>query len=144
MAENFRVDRRGRYAPHNYYGAPWYTEQNCVAPCVLDQRIIQNQTAGQLGTSTTGRTMNLLPADTVKYLPDWTLLDLNVARVFNVGNWRLETRFEAFNVFNKGIEMSQAALGTRGTAVGGQNLDYEEADEVMFGRVLRVSMVARF
>ena len=75
VAENFRVDRRGNYAPHNFYGPPWYTEENCVAPCVLGERIIQNLTTGQLGTSTTGRTMNLLPSDTVKYLPDWTLLE---------------------------------------------------------------------
>ena len=115
-----------------------------MAPCVLGERIIRNRTSGQLGTSTTGRTMDLLPSDSVKYLPDWNLLDLNVARVFNVGNWRYEMRFEAFNVFNKGIEMSQAGLGTRGTTLGGQNNDYEEADEVMFGRVLRVSMTARF
>ena len=144
VTERFRVDRRGGYEPHNYYVAPWYTEENCVAPCVLGERIIRNRTSGQLGTSTTGRTMDLLPNDSVKYLPDWNLLDLNVARVFNVGNWRYEMRFEAFNVFNKGIEMSQAGLGTRGTTLGGQNNDYEEADEVMFGRVLRVSMTARF
>ena len=144
MWERFRVDRRGGYAPHNYYVAPWYTEQNCVAPCVLGERIIRNQTAGQLGTSTTGLTVGLLPDDTVKYLPDWTLLDLNIARVFNVGNWRFESRFEAFNVLNKGIEMANPGLGTRGTTLGGQNNDFEEASEVMVGRVLRVSLTARF
>lgn len=144
MFEYFRYDRRGRYAPHNFYVAPWFTEENCVDPCVLGQRIRQGGKTGQFGTSIWGRTMILLPEDTVKYKPDWSQLDISLAKVFNVGGWSWDVRLEAFNVMNTGIEISNYALGSRGTTVGGQNPQFENATEVMFGRVLRAAMTARF
>ena len=139
----FRFDRRGSNRNHTHYIAPWYTADNCVAPCVLDAPRVTNNITGQLGTSPTGRTIILIPDNTVKYKPDWIQVDASIARVFNVDNWRFDTRFEAFNLLNRGVELFNFGLGSRGTTVAGQNSQYEDAAEVMLGRVLRLSMTAR-
>ena len=65
-----------------------------------------------------------------------------MARIFNVDNWRIDARFEAFNIFNAGTVLG-INNGT-GTTYGGQAIDTWEASRVMTGRVLRLSMTARF
>ena len=145
MAERIRVDRRGSTTNHLIYQAPWYDATNCFDPCVIGGRFVSSSAGGttQLGTSTTGIDITLLPDDTVKYRPNWTQFDMSIARIFNIGGWRLDARFEGFNIFNEGVER-EGNLSSRGNALFQQNNRFEDATVVGFGRVVRISATARF
>ena len=148
--EFFRVDRRGSTLNHRNYRAPWYTPANCVDPCdpaqvvAGTQRIVTTGPTKQLCTSSTGCTMEMLPSDSVKFKPDWSQLDLSIAKIFNLFGWRIDARLEGFNILNNGIELSNFTFGSRGTHFGGQNTQFEDASGVLFGRVTRISVTARF
>ena len=47
----------------------------------------------------------MVPLASVKFLPYWTQLDMNFLKVFNVGSWRYEARWEFFNMMNNGVEL---------------------------------------
>ena len=122
------------------YGQPGH----CVAPCVLGARIADTPT---VSTSTGGYWIPMIPLNSVKYEPYWTQLDLNVQKVFNVGTWRYDARFEFFNVLNNAVEIyhsgSRNALGSTGAAY--QSLSsWERAARVLEGRVVRFAVTARF
>ena len=135
---------RNRFYPSQYsrYDSRWYNDINCVAPCTMGGTYVQStDRTRQYGTGSQGISHVLLPSETVKSLPYFTQLDLSAAKIFNVGNWRYDTRFEAFNIFNAGTVLG--ATGVVGTAYGAQGT-FEEAVRVMTGRVLRLSVTARF
>ena len=146
MWEYWYFSRRFYYPPiYARYDSQFYNDTNCVAPCTVGG--LFNTTGGrgktgQYSTSSNGTSRELLPYASVKNLPYFTQLDLSMARIFNVDNWRIDTRFEAFNIFNAGTVLG-INNGT-GTTYGGQANDTWEARRVMTGRVLRVSMTARF
>ena len=149
---------RNTYYPSQFarYDSRWYNDTNCVAPCTVGGFYnsapgsqFDKLICGSIGTCKTGqfdRSTNidyreLLPYASVKNLPYFTQLDLSVARIFNMGGTRFDTRFEAFNIFNAGTVLgAQASLGT---AYGAQST-FMQAQRVMTGRVLRLSMTARF
>jgi hypothetical protein len=149
---------RNTYYPSRYarYDSQWYNETNCVAPCTVGgfyNSAPGSQSGkllcGSIGTCKTGqydRSTNidyqeLLPYASIKSLPYFTQLDLSIARIFNFGGTRFDTRFEGFNIFNGGTVLgAQQSLGTSYGAQG----DFMLAQRVMMGRVLRVSLTARF
>ena len=88
----------------------------------------------------------MIPLNSVKFEPYWTQLDVNLQKVFNVGSWRYDARFEFFNVLNNAVEIyhsgSRNALGSTGAAY--QSLSsWERAARVLEGRVIRFAVTAR-
>ena len=152
LQERFRF-RRSSSQNSGVYGAPFYTEANCVSPCVLGGPIRQTPSnTGQFSTSSSSYTATILPRDSVKNLPYFTQLDLSIGKVFNIGGWRWNGRVEGFNLFNTGTMLE--ADGDRGTSLSPQTSglvgttgsfeQYYEADRAMLGRVVRFSVTARF
>ena len=138
--ESFRVDSRGTDTNNLNYVAPFYTAENCIAPCRLNAAIAPSLRSGQLGYSSF-YDVELMPQDTVKYLPHWTTLDLSIARTFITGGWSWEARLDAFNALNNGIELRHRS-SSRGRRLN--DATFEQAQEVLVGRVLRVTFAARF
>ena len=138
--ESFRVDSRGTDTNNLNYVGPFYTADNCIAPCQLNAAIAPSLRSGQLGYSSF-YDVELMPQDTVKYLPHWTTLDLSIARTFNTGGWSWEARLDAFNALNNGIELRHRS-GSRGRRLN--DATFEQAQAVLVGRVLRVTFAARF
>ena len=138
--ESFRVDSRGTDTNNLNYVAPFYTADNCMAPCRLNAAIAPSLRSGQLGYSSF-YDVELMPQDTVKYLPHWTTLDLSIARTFTTGGWSWEARLDAFNALNNGIELRHRS-SSRGRRLN--DATFEQAQEVLVGRVLRVTFAARF
>ena len=118
---------------------------HCVAPCVLGARISDTPT---VSTGTGGYWIPMIPLNSVKFEPYWTQLDMNVQKVFNVGSWRYDARFEFFNLLNNVVEIwhsgdSRDARGSSGA--GYQALaSGERAARVLEGRVVRFAVTARF
>ena len=89
----------------------------------------------------------MIPLSSVKFVPYWTQLDVNIAKVFNVGNTRYDARFELFNALNNGVEIWQTgSRNARGsTGAGYQSLaQWERADKLLEGRVIRFAVTASF
>ena len=128
------------------YAAPFYTAETCVAPCVLGAPYIPRDANPTISTSTGAYTILMLPGDSVKHLPNWVQLDLNVAKVFNLGGWRYDVRAEFFNVTNAGFDLSHSnGVNNLGTAAGYQSrANFERTDQVMDSRVFRLAVTARF
>ena len=103
-----------------------------------------NSTA--ISTSTSSYTALLTPGDSVKFLPYWAQLDVNIAKVFNIGGWRYDVRAELFNALNQGFDLSHGnGVNNLGTNVGAQSSAlYEQTDQVMDARVFRIAVTARF
>ena len=124
------------------YGQPGH----CVAPCVLGQRFIPED-APTIERSTGGEWYPMVPLSSVKFLPYWTQLDVNVQKVFNIGNWRYDARFEFFNVLNNGVVLEQnGSRNARGsTGATYQALSqWERGNRMLEGRVVRFAVTARF
>ena len=145
LQEGLRVHRttsnelQGTYS-HTLYGQPGH----CVAPCVLGARLSDTPT---VSTVTAGYWIPMIPLNSVKFEPYWTQLDMNVQKVFNVGSWRYDARFEFFNLLNNVVEIwhsgSRNAWGSSGA--GYQSLaNWERAARVLEGRVVRFAVTARF
>ena len=132
----------GEYSP-TFYGQPG----QCVAPCVLGGRLVPTNTS-TVATSTTNFWVPTIPLASVKFPPNWTQVDVNVAKVFNVGNWRYDARLELFNALNNGVELWYTGSGrnSRGsTGAGFQGLSqWERASTLLEGRVIRFAVTARF
>ena len=152
LSETWRYRRSAAQNSGNYL-APFFTEANCVAPCVLNGPIRQTPSnSGQFSTSTSSTTLTVLPSETVKSMPYFTQLDLSVGKVFNISGWRWNGRVEGFNILNTGTMLE--ADGRRGTTYGAQTSgrlgttgsteQYLEADRAMFGRTIRLSLTANF
>ena len=123
----------------------------CVAPCVLGGRLVPPE-ASTVGTSTTNFWVPNIPLASVKFPPMWTQLDVNIQKVFNIGNWRYDARVELFNALNNGVELWYTTNGrdSRGsTGAGFQSLSAWERQggsqgSLLEGRVVRFAVTARF
>ena len=129
------------YSPE-FYGQPGH----CVAPCVLGQNIIPDGVSN-IERSTGGAWYPMIPLNSVKFLPYWTQLDVNIQKVFNIGNWRYDTRFEFFNVLNNGVVLehtgSRQARGSTGATYQALS-SWERGNRMLEGRVVRFAVTARF
>ena len=63
----------------------------------------------------------MVPLSSVKFLPYWTQLDVNVQKVFNIGSWRYDARFSFYNVLNNGVVLEH--MEGRGTPAGSTGAD---------------------
>ena len=163
MAEVFRYSRSSSTNAETVYGAPFYTADTCVAPCVPDNRIIVRSAHPTVGTSTSSFDAFILPcrlevgdvddcADprnggggSVKYFPALTQVDFNIAKVFNIGGWRYDARLEVFNLLNNDADRNHFGLtGQRGTSFGPQASRFERASLLIDARVYRFAVTARF
>ena len=103
--------------------------------------------AGTVADSTSGFWAPLVPLNSVKFEPYWTQVDINLAKVFNIGSWRYDARIELFNALNKGIEVwhTGSRNGRGSTPYGYQSLSsWERAEKILEGRVIRFAVTARF
>jgi hypothetical protein len=142
FAETFRYSRSTVANVETVYQAPFFTGASCVAPCVPGGRMVDPSVYGTVATSPTFFDAVLLPEDSVKFFPRLTQVDVNIAKVFRLGNWRYDVRLEAFNVLNNSADRGHSA--TRGTSAGLQTPLFERASLLIDARVLRVAMTARF
>ncbi len=88
-----------------------------------------------------------IPLNTVKFEPYWTQVDVNLQKLFNVGNWQYDARIEFFNALNTGVEVwhSGSRNGRSSTGAGYQSLsNWERAEKLLEGRVIRFAVTARF
>jgi hypothetical protein len=141
VPETFQLSRSATTGTR--YNGIFYSPAHCasVPECVLNAQIVP-ASIGTIGSSTSTLDITLLPSNSVKFLPYWTQLDFNVAKVFTVRKVRYDLRLEAFNMLNQGFELSHS--NTRGTSVGGQSSAFENASSVINGRILRVAATMRF
>lgn len=142
FAETFRYSNSTATNAETIYRAPFYTVENCIAPCVLNGRLVDPTRYRTVGTSPNFFDAIMLPEDSVKFFPRQTQVDINIAKVFHIGRWRYDARLEAFNVLNNSAERSHSA--SRGTSAGLQTPLFELATTVMDARVLRLAVTARF
>ena len=78
-------------------------------------------------------------------MPYWNQVDVNVAKVFNIGSWRYDARVEVFNALNSGVVYDHVSETHRGTTAGFQiSSQYERARGMLDGRVIRLAVTARF
>jgi hypothetical protein len=142
LGEAFRYSRSSATNAETVYRAPFFTAETCVAPCVLNGRMVDPGRYPTVGTSLTQFDGILLPEDSVKFFPRLTQVDVNIAKVFRIGSWRYDARLEAFNVLNNSADRSHDA--TRGTSLGLQTPLFERASALIDARVFRVAVTARF
>ncbi len=129
------------YSPE-LYGQPGH----CVAPCVLGQSIVPDGLAN-IDRSTGGQWYPMVPLSSVKFLPYWTQLDVNIQKVFNIGSWRYDTRFSFYNVLNNGVVLehtgSRNANGSTGATYQALT-SWERGNRMLEGRVIQFAVTARF
>ena len=143
LEEEFRYSRSSRTNTQTTYRSPFFTATTCVAPCVIGNRILGSRSANPtIGTSTSSYTAIILPDDSVKFYPRLTQVDVNIAKVFNVLDWRYDVRFEVFNLFNNSAERTH--FTERGTSLGLQASTFERARLLIDARVYRFAVTARF
>ena len=117
---------------------------HCVAPCALGERFVPGDVP-TVSTSDSGYWVPMVPLASVKFLPYWTQLDMNFLKVFNVGSWRYEARWEFFNMLNNGVELENTFNHSGSTGAGYQSLSgWERAVRLLPGRVIRFAVTARF
>ena len=129
------------------YGAPFYTAESCAAAgCTIGAPYIDRGVNPTINTSTGSYTALMTPGESVKFLPYWAQLDVNIAKVFNLGGWRYDVRAELFNALNAGFDLSHGnGVNNLGTLAGAQSsANYEQTDQVMDSRVFRIAVTARF
>ena len=125
------------------YGQPGHCDAN--PDCVLGGRFVPADVP-TTGLNESGYIAPMIPLSSVKFLPYWTQLDMNFLKVFNVGSWRYEARWEFFNMLNNGVELEQRNSTDIGsTGAGYQSLtSWERATRLLPGRVIRFAVTARF
>ena len=153
--EGFTVNRRDSASPvYRDYDPMFYGQTRadgspqCQSPCVLGGRIVPEGMA-TVGSSETSIWLPMVPHGSVKFLPMWTNLDVNLLKVFNIGTWRYEARFEFFNVLNNGVELEHnwGSMNYPGGSSGAgyqASSNWEAAARLLPGRVIRLAMTARF
>ncbi len=159
LGEAFRYSRSTANNNQTLYVGPFFTEENCVAPCVLNGRIVTTPT---VGISPLQFDATILPANSVKFFPRLTQVDFNIAKVFRLRGWRYDVRLEMFNLLNNSADRTHAGvtattatfqtaagvLGTDrglGTSAGAQSLAlYERATNIIDARVFRIAVTGRF
>ncbi len=134
-------DRLRTYSPE-LFGQPGH----CVAPCVLGQNIVPDG-VGNIERATGGHWYPMVPLSSVKFLPYWTQLDVNIQKVFNIGSWRYDTRFSFYNVLNNGVVLehtgSRNASGSTGANYQALT-SWERGNRMLEGRVIQFAVTARF
>ena len=88
----------------------------------------------------------MIPLSSVKFLPYWTQLDVNIQKVFNIGSWRYDTRFSFYNVLNNGVVLDHSSREARGsTGADYQALSaWERGNRMLEGRVIQFAVTMRF
>ena len=118
----------------------------CIAPCMLGQNIIPDGITN-IERSTGGAWYPMVPLSSVKFLPYWTQLDVNVQKVFNIGSWRYDARFSFYNVLNNGVVLehtgSRNARGSTGATYQALS-SWERGNRMLEGRVIQFAVTARF
>ncbi|MBI4477313.1 MAG: hypothetical protein HY654_09085, partial [Acidobacteria bacterium] len=142
LSELFRYSRSSASNTQTVYLAPFYPVGTCVAPCVLNGRMVDPRLYPTVGTSPLQFDATILPEGSVKFFPRLTQLDVNIAKVFRVGRWRYDARLEAFNVLNNAADRDHSA--NLGTSLGLQSPLFERASAIIDARVLRFAVTARF
>ena len=103
LQEGFSISRTSSNPKYNSYSEELFGQPgHCVAPCVLGGRIVPDNIT-TVERSTSGAWYPMVPLSSVKFLPYWTQLDVNIQKVFNIGSWRYDTRFSFYNVLNNGV-----------------------------------------
>ncbi len=152
LGEAFRYSNSTAANNTTLYRAPFYTVENCIAPCVLNGRMVSGTT---VGTSPSQFDATILPVESVKYFPRLTQVDFNIAKVLRIGSWRYDVRLEVFNLLNNAADRTHAGVPANlsslanqrglGTSSGAQFLNnYERATNVIDARVFRVAVTGRF
>ena len=147
LQEGLFVHRSSSNDLYKTYSEALYGQDgHCVAPCALGADIVP---AGftTVERSTTSNYYPMIPINSVKFQPYWTQLDVNVQKVFNIGNWRYDARFEFFNALNNGVTLdhggSRNARGSTGATYQALS-SWERANRMLEGRVIRFALTARF
>ena len=146
LQEGLYISRTSSNHKYNSYSEELYGQPgHCVAPCVLGARIVADNFP-TVERSTGGQWYPMVPLSSVKFLPYWTQLDVNIQKVFNIGNWRYDARLEFFNALNNGIVLDHSSREARGsTGADYQALDaWERGNRMLEGRVIRFAVTARF
>ncbi len=126
--------------------APFYTAESCAAAgCTIGAPFIDRGANPTINTSTGSYTALMTPGESVRFLPYWAQLDVNIAKVFNIGGWRYDVRAELFNALNAGFDLSHGnGVNNPGTVAGAQSgANYKQTDQVMDSRVFRIAVTAR-
>ena len=146
LQEGLYISRTSSNHKYNSYSTELYGQPGqCVAPCVLGQRIVpENFTTVERSTS--GAWYPMIPLSSVKFLPYWTQLDVNIQKVFNIGSWRYDTRFSFYNVLNNGPVLDHSSREARGsTGADYQALSaWERGNRMLEGRVIQFAVTMRF
>ena len=118
---------------------------HCVAPCVLGQKMVPDSIA-TVGRATGGTWFPMVPLSSVKFLPYWTQLDVNLQKVFNIGSWRYDARFSFYNLLNSGVVLDHSSREARGsTGADYQALTaWERGNRMLEGRVIQFAVTMRF
>ena len=147
LQEGLSISRTSSNHKVNSYSEELYGQPgHCVAPCVLGARIVPDNIP-TVERSTGGAWYPMVPLSSVKFLPYWTQLDVNLQKVFNIGSWRYDARFSFYNVLNNGIVLEHT--GSR-NAQGSTGADYqalsnwERGNRMLEGRVIQFAVTARF
>jgi hypothetical protein len=147
MQEGLSISRTSTNHKYNSYSEELFGQPgHCVAPCVLGGRIVPDNFP-TVERSTSGAWYPMIPLNSVKFLPYWTQLDVNIQKVFNIGNWRYDARFEFFNALNNGVVLEQTGSrnGRGSTGASYQALSsWERGNRMLEGRVIRFALTARF
>ena len=144
-----RTSTNGLYRTYSteLYGQPGH----CVVPCVLGQNIIPDGVT-TIGHHSTGDLFNswypTIPLSSVKFLPYWTQLDVNLQKVFNIGSWRYDARFSFYNVLNNGVVLEHTGGSRQARGSTGANYQaltaWERGNRMLEGRVIQFAVTARF
>ncbi len=147
LQEGFSISRTSSNHKYNSYSQELFGQPgHCVAPCVLGQSIVPDNIT-TVERSTSGAWYPMVPLSSVKFLPYWTQLDVNLQKVFNIGSWRYDTRFSFYNVLNNGPVLEHT--GSR-NASGSTGADYqalsawERGNRMLEGRVIQFAVTMRF
>ena len=147
LQEGFFIHRTSSNELISTYSDQFYGQAgHCVDPCSLGANIVPAG-AQTVNISTSEGWFPLIPLNTVKFEPYWTQVDVNLQKLFNIGNWQYDARIEFFNAFNYGIEVwhSGSRNGRGSTGAGYQSLsNWERAEKLLEGRVIRFAVTARF
>ena len=147
MQEGLSISRTSTNHKYNSYSEELFGQPgHCVAPCVLGARIVPDN-FDTVERSTGGAWYPMIPLNSVKFLPYWTQLDVNVQKVFNIGNWRYDARFEFFNALNNGVVIAQtdSRNASGSTGADSQALSaWERGNRMLEGRVIRFAVTAAF
>jgi len=146
LQEGLYVSRTSDNHQYGTYSEELYGQPgHCVVPCALGRNIVPDGIA-TVERSTDAAWYPMIPVNSVKFLPFWTQLDVNIQKVFTGGSRRDDGRLEFFNVLNNGVDLDHSSRDARGsTGADYQALSaWERANRILEGRVVRFGINAAF